>query len=328
MGRDPGRFRKEMKGVEKEKIREILKSSGAVAVGFAESQEADCGVSEEFLNWIQEGNNAGMKWMEKHLRLRKNPENVLPGVKTVICLAFSFVPEENLRPGQPEISCYAFGKDYHDVIKQRLRPLISEIKKTLGGEWRICIDSAPLAERYWALRSGIGIKGKNGSVIVEGCGCYCFLAEVLTTLEIPADEPSKRECEGCGECWRNCPGNALNDSGKIDCRKCLSYLTIEHRGEWDEDTKALMGDDRNQFLFGCDRCLKACPHNKNLKPTQIDEFKMADEIRSLTFEKISTMTEAEFKSLFKFSPLKRAGLENLKRNIRQEEFRTCRGKEC
>ena len=299
----------------KEEIRQLLLSSGAITAGFAEAGMVDQQALSQYEEWINEGMHAGMDYLERHAKLKQTPENVLEGTRTVISLAFSYATGPARNPELPMIACYALGEDYHDVLRKRLKPVLKELKEKFGGTWRICIDSAPLAERYWALKAGIGIKGRNGSVIVPGAGTLCFLVEVLTTLEIEADETVSEECEGCGACLNACPTGALGENGLIDARKCLSYLTIEHRGDWSEKEKKIIACYEKGIVLGCDICMKVCPHNRGIYPTAIKEFMPRREIMELTAEQINKMDEEKFKSIFQKNPMKRAGLQSLKRNV-------------
>lgn len=303
-------------GEEKECLRSLFLDAGAVAAGFAEAGETDAAEKENYSRWIAEGKHAAMSYLEKHLPLKSHPRHVLEGATTVISVAFSYAPAEFRDPSLPMIATYALGKDYHEVIKRRLRPVVTEFRRRYGGTWRICVDSAPLAERYWAMKCGIGIRGKNGSVIVKNHGSYIFLAEVLTTLEIAPDAPSEGECMGCGKCRSRCPMQAITENGTIDSRLCLSYLTIEHRGEWEKDIRSEMqrrgvGD----CLFGCDVCLRVCPHNIGVKPTKIEEFQPDSDIIILSADDVRAMDETGFGKLFSSSPVRRAGLDGLRRNI-------------
>lgn len=228
------------------------------------------------------------------------------------------MPESFRDEEKPMIASYAYGKDYHDVIRHRLKPVLNEFKEIYGGSWRICVDSAPVAERYWALKAGIGKKGCNGSVITEKAGALCFLAEVVCTLEIESDTPSDRKCEGCMQCVKACPTGALSDNGTIDARRCISYLTIEHKGDWDESQREIMNG--RCYAFGCDECVRVCPHNQGCRPTDIEEFiplKSIDilDSDSLAIDELRTMDKEEFALRFKGSPIKRCGLDGLKRNM-------------
>lgn len=301
----------------REAVREAVLGCGAVAAGFAMATEVPKEVSVGYDAWIDAGKHAGMEYLRRHSRLKTHPCHVLEGVRTVISVAFSYAPPCFRAPELPMIACYAYGSDYHDVLRRRLLPVAERLKGEMGGEWRICIDSAPLHERYWALRCGIGIEGKNGSVIVGDAGGFIFLAELLTTLQLPPDCPSGSICSDCGACRRACPQNALDENGAVDARRCLNYLTIEHRGDWDtEGQKAMSSIQGKRTLYGCDICLRVCPHNSHVAPTSVSEFMPRPEIMDLTASDVAEMTQSQFSAIFKGSPIKRAKLEGLRRNAR------------
>lgn len=300
---------------DKETVKALIFSSGAVAVGFAASGDVEETVMDNYRKWIAGGNHAEMDYLRCHIPLKENPKSVLSGVATVISIAFGYAPKTFRSPELPRIACYSYGEDYHDVIRKRLTPIVDQLKDTFGGDWRICIDSAPIAERYWALRSGIGIRGMNGSVIVEKSGGYVFLAEIVTTVAFAPDEPSHKECKKCGACLKACPQNALNNDGTIDSRRCLNYLTIEHRGEWhDEYARHMKTQAACHTLYGCDICLRVCPYNIGVSPTKISEFWPLRGIMTLTAEEVAALSQEQFSALFKGSPIKRAKLAGMRRN--------------
>lgn len=293
----------------KERLFAALESAGAVAAGVAHAVPTDEKENARIRQWISSGMHAGMVWMERHAVWRRDLNNVLPGTRSIICAAFPYSPAESRASGLPYISRYAYGEDYHEAIRSRLRAILSEMG--LDTVCRVCIDSAPVSERFWAIQSGIGYKGDNGSLIVPDYGPEVFLAEILTTLELEPDTPNTSQCLHCGSCRRACPTGALQQDGTVDCRRCISYLTIEHRGVWsDPEAEAAMSTPAGKnTLFGCDRCVTACPlrnGKKGLAPLPL--------ILSLTPEDIPR-TNAEFKSLFRHTALLRPGLEGLKRNI-------------
>ena len=299
----------------KEKIRESLIKSGAAAVGFARAGEIDKSVHEKFKEWIGKGKHGDMSYLERHIPLRKHTDNVLMGATTVISLAYSYFPKEWRSNELPCISAYAYGEDYHYSIKEKLLPVVKDLQVEFGGKWRICIDSAPLAEKYWALKSGIGKRGLNGSIIVNGCGSMCFLAEILTTLSITPDNPSEEICEKCGECIRICPVKAISGDGTIDASKCINYLTIEKKGEFSEVEKKLLRSEEG-YLFGCDRCIRVCRYNRAPSCSNYTEIHDIPEINSLLPCHIINIGEGEFKKIFARSPLSYAGLSRLHRNAR------------
>lgn len=301
----------------KERIRQAIIAAGAVAVGFAKAEPVDPSAMEEYAGWIGEGKHAGMDYLRRHEELKRDPSSVMEDVRTVISAAFSYAPamlrDENL----PVIATYAYGLDYHDVLRRRLAEVVETLRSELGGNWRICIDSAPLPERYWAMKSGIGRKGKNGSVIVDNFGSYIFLAEILTSHSVAPDAARGESCMNCGACVKACPGKALSEDGTIDARRCINYLTIEHRGEWTGEGLEVMNTAiGKRSLYGCDICQSVCPHNRGIPPTSIPEFQPSPEILGLTGKQVEEMDQAAFSRLFKGMAIKRAKLDGILRNAR------------
>lgn len=307
MGGDSGRLRAQ--------IEELLTEAGACAVGVSRAGEVAEPVWRDYEHWLAEGNEAGMGYLRNHAEIRRDPRLLLDGARSIISIAFSYHRGEPRDPRLPEISAYALLPDYHYWIKDSIRR--SGVGRLLGPEgerWRICVDSTPIMERYWALRAGIGIAGDNGAVIVPGWGSEVFLAEIITTVDIAADKPMEGDCGHCGRCAAVCPTGALKRGGTIDCNKCLSYLTIEHRGPWEDPrhTTAMNTAAGRATLFGCDRCLRVCPHNKRVRidnrgPVPIET------IVNLTAEQITGTSPG---GLLKGSSLKRAGRAGLLRNLR------------
>ena len=300
----------------KEEIRKILLSSGAQAVGFAKAGEIDIFVHEAYKDWIQKGWHGEMGYLERHIPLRQHTDNVLRGAKTVISLAFSYAPQEYRPSDLPTIASYAYGKDYHVVLREILKPLVKNFKQNYGGDWRICIDSAPIAERYWAIKSGIGKRGINGAVIVDECGSLCFLAEILTTLEINPDTPSDEWCDKCGRCVQTCPGKAIKGDGTINASKCINYLTIDKKGDFTQKEKEILVTGTG-YIYGCDKCLRICHHNNEKKFEPKPIFPQLEEILTLTAEKLGVMDEENFKRYFSNSPFLYAGFQRLQRNVCQ-----------
>ena len=294
----------------KEKIRSSLLDAGAIAVGFAKAGEIDAEADESYKKWIGEGYNGEMAYLERHIPLRFSTENVLPGAATVISMAFGYAPKKRRSDLYPYIASYADGEDYHIVLRERLQPIINDFEKEYGGKWRICIDSAPVAERYWAVKSGIGFRGLNGSIIIDCYGSLCFLVEILTTLEITPDSPSTGFCSRCGKCIRECPGKALRGDGTMDARNCINYLTIEKKGDFSESENFLISGGSG-YLFGCDRCQRVCHYNHGSNPAQ-EIFK--SKILDLKAEDILSMSREDFKKRFLRSPLFYAGYDKLHRN--------------
>lgn len=290
----------------KEALRKRLTEAGASAVGFAKAGPVGEREEKAYRAFLTEGRQAGMDYLARNAALRSDPRTLLEGARTVISLAFSYWPGEEAASHAP-VALYALGRDYHKAVRKVLRPICREMESSYGCHTRICVDSAPLAERYWAWQAGLGIKGLNGCLIVPGAGSYVVLAEILTTLEINPDEPLQGDCGSCGACLRACPTGALGTEG-VDARKCLSYLTIEHKGDWPA------GTDGKGSLFGCDRCQTVCPHNRRPAAARLSDFAPRPEVMALTARHCLDLTDEEFASRFAGSPLARAGAEGMRRN--------------
>lgn len=317
LGGNTGRLRPQVKN----EVRQRLLETGACAVGFAIAEPVEEKEWQQFRRWLDSGYNAGMDYMSNYPEIRRDPRLLLDGARTVISIAFNYHPGEFHPLSHPMIAAYAYGDDYHEALRKRLRRVIKEIRERIGGEWRICIDSAPIREKYWATQAGIGFPGDNGAIIVPGVGSMVFLVEIITTCEFEPDKPCRDKCSHCGACLKICPTGALMEECMIDSRRCLNYLTIEHRGEWtDNISRVAMRTHagRNTF-FGCDRCLRVCPHNNlhNLSEANstIPEFAPRPEILSLTEVDIAELDSDEINSRLQHSPLRRADREELMRNL-------------
>lgn len=299
--------------MDREGLRAALLEGGAAAVGFASAGPVSEDEDRRLRGWLAAGHHAGMAWMERHADLRRDLDNVLLSTRTVISLAFPYAPERERPSDLPYLSRYAYGRDYHEAIRSLLTAVLEQTG--ILSSCRLCIDSAPVSERFWAIRAGIGYRGDNGALIVPGIGPEVFLAEILTTIEFEPDSPSNAECLHCGVCLRACPTGALQADGTIDCRSCISYLTIEHRGLWtDPDAIAAMNTPAGRnSLFGCDRCITACPlRNNTTRPHTWNQPLPA--MLALTPSDIPAQ-QSEFKRRFAHTALLRPGLQNLLRNI-------------
>lgn len=306
--------------MDRERLRAALLEAGAAAVGFATAGPVSEDEDRRLRGWLAAGHHAGMAWMERHADLRRDLDNVLPGTRTVISLAFPYAPQQERPSDLPYLSRYAYGRDYHEAI----RSLLTDVLEQTGilSSCRLCIDSAPVSERFWAIRAGIGYRGDNGALIVPGIGPEVFLAEILTTIEFESDSPSNSGCLHCGACRRACPTGALQPDGTIDCRRCISYLTIEHRGPWtDSDAIAAMSTRAGRTsLFGCDRCVTVCPlRNDTSSPHTWNQPLPA--MLALTPSDIPAQ-QSEFKRRFAHTALLRPGLQNLLRNIANLDLRS------
>lgn len=306
--------------MDREGLRAALLEAGAAAVGFATAGPVSEDEDRRLRGWLSAGHHAGMAWMERHADLRRDLDNVLPGTRTVISLAFPYAPQQERPSDLPYLSRYAYGRDYHEAIRSLLTAVLEQTN--ILSSCRLCIDSAPVSERFWAIRAGIGYRGDNGALIVPGIGPEVFLAEILTTIEFESDSPSNSGCLHCGACRRACPTGALQPDGTIDCRRCISYLTIEHRGPWtDSDAIAAMSTRAGRTsLFGCDRCVTVCPlRNDTSSPHTWNQPLPA--MLALTPSDIPAQ-QSEFKRRFAHTALLRPGLQNLLRNIANLDLRS------
>ena len=285
---------------------------GFAACGFAVAEPVNDAVAQTVDQWIDMGYHAGMGYMERNRHLRIDPTQLVPGCKTLIVVALNYYPKQLIPNEEYQIAYYAYGKDYHRVVKDKLHQLLAYIKSIAPNvEGRAFCDTAPLLERYWAVKAGLGFVGRNRTLIIPGKGSYFFLGVLAVDVELQGttyDGPLS--CGDCKRCFMACPTGALTVEG-IDCRRCLSYLTIEHRGEIPDEYGKKLGNR----IYGCDNCQRVCPHNRNAEPTSETALAMPDEVASLTREEWNRLTPERYRMLFKNSAIERAGYEGLKRNV-------------
>lgn len=268
-------------------------------------------------DWLEDGCAAEMHYMHNHFEKRTDPRLLVDGARSVIVVALNYYPKILQNPDVPQFSYYAYGKDYHEVVKEKLRQLYTFINDqiaTITG--RVFTDSAPVLERYWALKAGIGFIGKHTQLIIPGKGSYFFLGELIIDLDLPSDTPIKRSCGNCTRCLDACPPKALTRPGRLDAMRCISYQTIENKGEINPVTAAVLGN----CVYGCDICQKVCPWNRFAKPNETIDFLPSDAFLSLDSEQLNHLTESDFKTIFKYSAVKRAGYKGLMRNFRSLNF--------
>ena len=303
----------------KDKIKAEASRLGFFVCGFARPEPVSEAMRRHYLGWLADGRNADMAYLGNNLDKRFDPRLLMPGVKTIVVVAQNYFPARRLPEGEPQIADYALGLDYHDIVKQKLRQLAA----TVGiADYRAFVDTAPVLERYWAVRAGLGWIGKNQQLIIPHAGSEFFLGELFVTVELPPDEPLPNRCGTCHRCVDACPTHALSlpatcvegygDITRFDARLCLSYQTIENRGELTVDAKAAMGDT----FYGCDRCQRACPWNRFAKPSTEPLLQPREELLAMTRQKWGNLTEEDYRRLFKGSAVKRAKYEGLMRNIK------------
>lgn len=302
--------------MQKDQIKQLIRTKaeniGFLSVGFS---KADFLASEEprLVNWLKAEKQGKMSYMENHFDLRLDPRKLVPGAKTVISLAYNYFPDSFQRKDTFQISKYAYGKDYHDVVKAKLRLLVSELQNEIGDiEGRVFVDSAPILEKTWAEKSGVGWLGKNGNLIQPKAGSFFFLAEIICDLDLEPDGPIKDYCGSCTRCIDACPTDAIEAPYIVNGSKCISYATIELR---DADLPELFRGNMNNWVYGCDICQDVCPWNRFSKPHNEAGFRAKDEILSFSKEDWLELDELTFQSVFKGSAVKRTKFSGLKRNI-------------
>jgi len=264
--------------------------------------------------WLNKGMQGKMQYMENYFDLRIDPNKLVPGAKSVITLLLNYFPDQQQSADAPKISKYAFGNDYHDVIKTKLKTLLQQIKENIGEvNGRGFVDSAPVLERAWAQRSGVGWIGKNGNLINKTAGSFFFIATLIVDLELDYDDPyAKDYCGTCTKCIDSCPTDAILDNKVVDGSKCISYFTIELKDALIPDAmKGKFGD----WMFGCDICQDVCPWNRFSKPNTEAGFTPIPEVLNFSKNDWEELTEGSFKTIFKNSPLKRTKFEGIKRNL-------------
>jgi epoxyqueuosine reductase len=270
--------------------------------------------ARKLANWLQQGKQGNMHYMEKHFELRVNPYKLLPGAKSVICFLINYFPDADQEKNIPKISKYAYGKDYHDVIRPKLQFILAQMKEKFGDfHGRGFVDSAPVLERSWAVISGLGWVGKNGNLIHKRNGSFFFIATLIIDLELAYDTPETADyCGNCTRCIDACPTQAIEPDKVVDGSKCISYFTIELKDLLIPDP---MKNKFDNWMFGCDICQDVCPWNRFSKPTREPAFTAIAEILHYNEKDWEEITEDGFKKIFADSPLKRAKYQNIRRNL-------------
>lgn len=318
--------------IDARRLKALAAHLGFTACGIAPATPVDDTTADTLRHWIAEGHNGTMHYMANHTHLRLDPTQLLPAARSIIAVALNYYPQQQLTPTQYQFAYYAYGTDYHDAVKNRLRTLAAHLHPdftpttstpnahtpatptthTDTPPYLICCDTKPLLERHWAWRAGLGWTGKNTNLIIPNAGSYFFLGEIITTL--PADHydtPLPSRCGTCDHCLRACPTGALCRPHHLDARRCLSYLTIEHRGDIPPHLHTALGTT----IYGCDRCQQACPHNRSARPTTIPEFTPSPQFLAMQPADWQHLTPDTYRQLFRHSAVKRAKYDGLMRNI-------------
>lgn len=294
-------------------IIEKAKGLGFFHVGFSSANF----LSEEaprLEQWLSDNYNGKMAYMANHFDKRLDPRKLEPGTKTIISLLLNYFPNKTQEdPNAPLIAKYAYGKDYHFVIKEKLKSLLTELREHIGNiQGRAFVDSAPVMDKVWAKKAGLGWIGKNTNLIQPQNGSFFFIAELFVDLEISPDGPIKDYCGTCTRCIDACPTDALSTPYVIDSRKCISYLTIELK---DADLPSAFKGKMENWAFGCDICQDVCPWNRFSKAHEEKAFEPHPEFLNLSAQDWEQLTEDTFNGLFGKSPLKRTKFNGMKRNI-------------
>jgi len=295
-------------------IRAEARRLGFEFVGFARAEPLDA-EARRLEEWLRRGAHGKMAYMENHFDLRIDPTKLVPGAKSVICLTFNyFNPAKQADPDAPKISKYAYGEDYHLVVKDRLKALLAFIQDEVGAvNGRCFVDSAPVLEREWARRAGIGWNGRHTLTIHPRRGSFFFLAEIICDLPLVYDDPIRDHCGTCRKCIDACPTEAISPEGYfLDASKCISYLTIELR----EAIPSVFREKMDNWMFGCDVCQDVCPWNRFSERHEELAFEPHPDLLGMKRSDWLELTEEVFGKVFRKSAVKRAKFEGLERNIR------------
>ena len=297
---------------------------GFFACGIARAEAVDDINTEHVRQWLDNGNQAGMDYMSNHTDKRLDPRLLMEKVKSIVCVAMNYAPALHISENEWQIATYAYGEDYHNILKAKLRLLAQHIGcKEIGVQdridqsdtdthFRVFCDSAPVLERYWAAKAGLGWIGRNHQLIIPKAGSMFFLGELFLDIELDYDTPMRNRCGTCRACIEACPTQAITMNAPLNANKCLSYQTIENKGPIREDFASKMGNT----IYGCDRCQQTCPWNRFAQPNDTPELQPKPALLEMTREKWMQLSEDDYRQIFKNSAVKRAKYDGLMRNIR------------
>lgn len=292
----------------------------ALALGFDEVRitrpDAIPEAPARLATFLADGHQAGLDWMESRAAERSDPRVLWPEVRSVLVLALSYTPETDPRaephpPGSGRISVYARGRDYHDIIKGKLKQLAGALVAAGGGGVKVFVDTAPVMEKPLAAAAGLGWQGRHTNLVSRRLGNWTFLGAIFTTLELPADPPERDHCGSCRACLDACPTDAFPAPYRLDARRCVSYLTIEHKGPIPADLRPGIGDR----IYGCDDCLAACPWNKFAQAGREAKLAARADLAAPDLAVLATLEDADFRAFFSGSPIKRVGRDRFLRNV-------------
>ncbi len=296
-------------------IRARARDEGFDAVRFARA-ELPAEARAHLSAYLDDGRHGEMGWMAANAARRADPQTLWPEAKSVIVVAANYGPPHDPRtrltePDLAAISVYAQGDDYHDVLKKKLKRLARHVQESYGGDVKVFIDTAPVMEKPLAQAAGLGWQGKHTNLVSRAFGSWLFLGSVFTTLELEPDDAETDHCGGCTRCLEVCPTEAFTGAYRIDARRCISYLTIEHKGHIPDEFRAAMGNR----IYGCDDCLAVCPWNKFAEVAQEAKFHARAELQRPRLGDLARLDDAGFRELFRASPIKRIGRDRFVRNV-------------
>lgn len=294
-------------------VKEAARQLGFSYCGIARAEQLDED-ARRLEAWLRQGMHGSMQYMENHFDLRIDPRKLVPGAKSVITLLQNYYPAQKQSTGIPKIAKYAYGKDYHDVIRAKLHGFLAQLNQSIGEiQGRGFVDSAPVLERTWAVKSGAGWIGRNGNLINKQTGSFYFIATLIVDIELQYDDPLAKDfCGSCRKCIDACPTEAIGNHKVIDGSKCISYFTIELK---DALIPEQMKGKFDNWLFGCDVCQDICPWNRFSKTHSEPAFTPIPEVLNLGTREWEALSEEAFTRIFKGSPIKRAKYKGIKRNL-------------
>ncbi len=293
-------------------IKEKAISLGFVKVGVARSEHLS-GESMHLTEWLKRGYHGTMDWMERNREKRTDPSKILPNARSVVAVAMNYYTGFHHRedPEAGKISRYAWGDDYHKILTDRLKELLNFIgERAPDSKNKLYVDTGPVMDKVWAAKAGLGWQGKHTNLITKEFGSWVFLGEIITDLALEPDEPIADFCGSCTACIEACPTDAIVEPYQLDSTRCISYLTIEHKGEIPEE----FHPDLNNWIYGCDICQDVCPWNSFQQQTSERAFYPRPENLAPRVDSIAEMEQEEFTKRFRKSPIKRTKLEGIRRN--------------
>ena len=294
--------------IRQEALRIGFHKIGVARAGYLEKESGQLG------EWLDRGYQGTMKWMEENSDKRANPGSILPGAKSVIAVAMNYYADvqHDRDDTTGKISRYAWGDDYHDVLTSRLDRLLDFIRtEDPAAHGRVYVDTGPVMEKVWAQRAGLGWEGKHTNIITQEYGSWVFLGEIIVDIELEYDQAATDHCGSCTLCIEACPTQAIVDPYVLDSNRCISYLTIEHRGA----IAVELGENFDRWIYGCDICQDVCPWNEKFaKPTDIKGFYPREYNVAPKLQEISTISEERFREMYRKSPIKRTKCSGLVRN--------------